>query len=79
MSECTRFHRSALDPKVRADAKRAKPVHRADRGVDVALRVVFPAEVEAVEIEVVLEEQLAALLFCARLASARTFGSKAER
>ena len=43
---------------MRADAKRAKPVHRADRGVDVALRDVFPAEVEAVEIEVVLEEQL---------------------
>ena len=43
---------------MRADAKRAKPVHRADRGVDVALHVASPAEVEAVEVEVVLEEQL---------------------
>ena len=34
-----------LDPKVRADAKRTKPEHRAERGVDVTLHVQVPAEV----------------------------------
>ena len=34
-----------LDPKVCADAKRTKPEHRAERGVDVTLHVQVPAEV----------------------------------
>ena len=51
-----------LDPKVRADAELAEAAHEADGRVDVALAaprdVALPAEIEAVVVEVVLEEEL---------------------
>ena len=41
-----------------ADAQRAEPVHEAHGGVDVARSMAAPAEVVAVEVEVVLEVEL---------------------
>ena len=41
-----------------ADAQRAEPVHEAHGGVDVARSMATPAEVVAVEVEVVLEVEL---------------------